>query len=134
MPVELAYTSTNSEFKESFDGFWGDVSKGDELPYLPKTMMSLNVGLNVDKVSTNISVKHTSKMRTTAGSGKTSGTNATDAQVLVDLGVRYALQDNISLSVGVKNLMDDDGIAARRPYGARPTMPRSLSLGVDYTF
>ena len=134
MPVELAYTSTNSEFKESFDGFWGDVSKGDELPYLPKTMMSLNVGLNVDKVSTNISVKHTSKMRTTAGSGKISGTNATDVQVLVDLGVRYALQDNISLSVGVKNLMDDDGIAARRPYGARPTMPRSLSLGVDYTF
>ena len=134
MPVELAYTSTNSEFKESFDGFWGDVSKGDELPYLPKTMMSLNVGLNVDKVSTNINVKHTSKMRTTAGSGKISGTNATDAQVLVDLGVRYALQDNISLSVGVKNLMDDDGIAARRPYGARPTMPRSLSLGVDYTF
>jgi hypothetical protein len=30
--------------------------------------------------------------------------------------------------------MDDDGIAARRPYGARPTMPRSFSLGVDYTF
>jgi Fe(3+) dicitrate transport protein len=108
--------------------------KGMNYLILPKTMMSLNVGLNIDKVSSNISVKHTSKMRTTAGSGKISGTNATDAQVLVDLGVRYALQDNMSLSIGVKNLMDDDGITARRPYGARPTMPRSLSLGVDYTF
>ena len=134
MPVELAYTNTKSEFKESFDGFWGDVSKGDELPYLPKSVMSLNLGLNVNKVSTNISVKHTSEMRTTAGSGEISGSDATDSQLLVDLGMRYALQDNISLSVGVNNLMDDNGIVARRPYGARPTMPRSFSLGVDYTF
>ena len=48
--------------------------------------------------------------------------------------MRYALQDNNTLSVGINNFMDDDGIAARRPYGARPTMPRSFSLGVDYTF
>jgi len=134
MPVELAYTNTNSEFKESFDGFWGDVSKGDELPYLPKTMLSLNLGLNVNKISTNVSVKHTSKMRTTAGSGDITGVNATDKQLLVDLGMRYALRNNISLSVGVKNLMDDNGVVARRPYGARPTMPRSFSLGMDYTF
>ena len=134
MPVELAYTNTNSEFKESFDGFWGDVSKGDELPYLPKTMLSLNLGLNVNKISTNVSVKHTSKMRTTAGSGDITGVNATDKQLLVDLGMRYALRNNISLSVGVKNLMDDNGVVARRPYVARPTMPRSFSLGMDYTF
>ena len=135
VPVELGLTNTNSEFTESFDdGFWGDVSKGDELPYLPKTMLSLNLGLNVDKVSTNVSLKHTSEMRTEAGSGSISGADATDSILIIDLGVNYLLQDNISLSFGVNNLTDDDGIVARRPYGARPTMPRSLSLGVDYTF
>ena len=55
--------------QESFDGFWGDVSKGDELPYLPDTMIALNLGLNVDKLSANISMKKTSEMRTVAGSG-----------------------------------------------------------------
>ena len=44
MPLELSWTSTNSEFQESFDGFWGEVSKGDELPYLPDTMISLILG------------------------------------------------------------------------------------------
>ncbi len=134
MPLELAWTNTSSEFQESFDGFWGDVSKGDELPYLPDTMIALNLGLNVDKISANISMKKTSEMRTVAGSGSISGSNATDEITIIDLGMRYALQDNVTLSVGINNFMDDDGIAARRPYGARPTMPRSFNLGVDYTF
>ena len=134
IPLELSWTSTNSEFQESFDGFWGEVSKGDELPYLPDTMIALNLGLTVDKLSANISMKKTSEMRTVAGSGRTSESNATDELTIIDLGLRYALQDNIRFSVGINNFMDDDGIAARRPYGARPTMPRSFSLGVDYTF
>ena len=134
MPLELSWTSTNSEFQESFDGFWGEVSKGDELPYLPDTMISLNLGLNVDKLSANISMKKTSEMRTVAGSGRIAESNATDEITIIDLGLRYALQDNIRLSVGINNFMDDFGIAARRPYGVRPTMPRSFSLGVDYTF
>ena len=134
MPFELAWTNTDSEFKESFDGFWGDVSQGDELPYLPDTMISLNLGLNVDKLSANISMKKTSEMRTVAGSGSISGSSATNELTIIDLGMRYALKDNITLSVGINNFMDDDGIVSRRPYGARPTMPRSYSLGVDYTF
>jgi len=134
MPLELSWTSTSSEFQESFDGFWGDVSKGDELPYLPDTMIALNLGLNVDKLSANISMKKTSEMRTVAGSGRIAVSNATDQLTIIDLAMRYDLQENIRLSFGVNNFMDDKGIAARRPYGARPTMPRSFSLGVDYTF
>lgn len=44
------------------------------------------------------------------------------------------MQPNLTLSFGLNNLLDDDAIVARRPYGARPTMPRNFSLGVDYTF
>ncbi len=135
MPLELSWTRTSSEFAESFDSdFWGDVSKGDELPYLPENMFAVNLGVNVDKISANLSLKHTSEMRTTAGSGSLVTGSKTDATTIIDLGLRYDLQSNIKLSLGVNNLMDDDGIVARRPYGARPTMPRSFSLGVDYTF
>ncbi|MEC7822169.1 MAG: TonB-dependent receptor, partial [Candidatus Neomarinimicrobiota bacterium] len=62
--LELAYTHTNTEFKESFDGdFWGNVSSGDELPYVPSDVLYLNVGMNMGIMSSNVSLKHTSEMR-----------------------------------------------------------------------
>ena len=134
LPIEIAYTKTNTEFKESFDGFWGDVSRGDELPYIPETMVSVNLGVNMDKTSVNIGLKHNSAARTTAGSGRLEDANSTDALTLIDLGVKHSLQNNITLSMGIKNLLDKDAVVARRPYGARPTMPRSINLGVNYNF
>ncbi len=134
LPIEIAYTKTNTEFRESFDGFWGDVSRGDELPYIPETMVSVNLGVNMDKTSVNIGLKHNSAARTTAGSGRLDDANSTDALTLIDLGVKHSLQNNITLSMGIKNLLDKDAVVARRPYGARPTMPRSISVGVNYNF
>ena len=134
LPIEIAYTKTNTEFRESFDGFWGDVSRGDQLPYIPETMVAVNLGANWDKTSVNVGLKYTSAARTTAGSGRLDDANSTDALTVIDLGVKYALQNNVTLSMGIKNLMDKDAVVARRPYGARPTMPRSITLGVNYNF
>ena len=134
LPIEIAYTKTNTEFRESFDGFWGDVSRGDELPYIPETMVSVNLGVNMDKTSVNIGLKHNSAARTIAGFGRLDDANSTDALTLIDLGVKHSLQNNITLSMGIKNLLDKDAVVARRPYGARPTMPRSISVGVNYNF
>ena len=134
-PLELAYTYTNTEFKESFDGdFWGDVSSGDELPYVPSDMLYLNVGVNAGLVSGNVSLKHTAKMRTTAGSGSLDESSFTDAFTVVDASVNYNLKNNVILSLHVKNLLNDNEVVARRPYGVRPTMPRTVSLGLSYTF
>ena len=112
LPIEIAYTKTNTEFRESFDGFWGDVSRGDELPYIPETMVSLNLGVNMDKTSVNIGLKHNSAARTTAGSGRLDDANSTDALTLIDLGVKHSLQNNITLSMGIKNLLDKDAVVA----------------------
>ena len=46
----------------------------------------------------------------------------------------YDLKNNVVLSLYIKNLLDDNGVVARRPYGVRPTMPRTVSLGLSYTF
>jgi Fe(3+) dicitrate transport protein len=137
LPIEISYTKTNTEFKESFttayEG-WPDVSSGDELPYIPETMVAVNLGANWDKTSVNVGLKHTSAMRTTAGSGRLDDASSTDALTVVDLSVKHALQSNVTLSVGVKNLLNKEAVVARRPYGARPTMPRSINFGVNYTF
>ena len=73
-------------------------------------------------------------MRTTAGSGRLTDANSTDALTIVDLGIKYALQSNLTLSMGVKNLLDKDAVVARSPYGARPTMPRSITFGINYIY
>ncbi len=135
IPVELAYTHTNTEFKESFDGdFWGDVSSGDELPYVPSDILYLNVGMNMGIMSSNVSLKHTSEMRTSAGSGSLDDAESTDALMIVDVATNFEVQNNMVLSLHIKNLFDENGVAARRPYGVRPSMPRAISLGLSYTF
>tara|TARA_B100000401_G_C52741834_1_gene688784 strand:+ start:1 stop:1014 length:1014 start_codon:yes stop_codon:yes gene_type:complete len=134
IPFEMSWTNTSSEFQESFDGFWGDVSKGDELPYIPDNIITLNLGLNVDKFSSNISMKKTPKMRTVAGSGRLLKSNSTDELTIIDVGMRYAFDDSITLSFNINNFLNDNSIAARRPYGVRPSMPRSLNIGVNYIF
>ncbi len=134
IPFEMSWTNTSSEFQESFDGFWGEVSKGDELPYIPDNLITLNLGLNVDKFSSNISLKKTPKMRTVAGSGKLLKSNSTDKLTIIDVGMRYAFDDSITLSFNINNFLNDNSIAARRPYGVRPSLPRSLNIGVNYIF
>ena len=134
IPFEMSWTNTSSEFQESFDGFWGEVSKGDELPYIPDNLITLNLGLNVDKFSSNISLKKTPKMRTVAGSGRLLKSNSTDALTIIDVGLRYAFDDSISLLFNINNFLNDNSIAARRPYGVRPSMPRSFNIGVNYIF
>ena len=134
IPFEMSWTKTNSEFQESFDGFWGKVLKGDELPYIPDNLITFNLGLNVEKFSSNISLKKTPKMRTVAGSGRLFKSNSTDELTIIDVGMRYAFDNSVTLSFNINNFLNDNSIAARRPYGVRPSMPRSLNIGVNYIF
>ena len=134
IPFEMSWTNTNSEFQESFDGFWGKVLKGDELPYIPDNLITFNLGLNVEKFSSNISLKKTPKMRTVAGSGRLFKSNSTDELTIIDVGMRYAFDNSVTLSFSINNFLNDNSIAARRPYGVRPSMPRSLNIGVNYIF
>ena len=134
IPFEMSWTNTNSEFQESFDGFWGKVLKGDELPYIPDNLITFNLGLNVEKFSSNISLKKTPKMRTVAGSGRLFKSHSTDELTIIDVGMRYAFDNSVTLSFNINNFLNDNSIAARRPYGVRPSMPRSLNIGVNYIF
>ena len=134
IPFEMSWTNTNSEFQESFDGFWGKVLKGDELPYIPDNLITFNLGLNVEKFSSNISLKKTPKMRTVAGSGRLFKSNSTDELTIIDVGMRYAFDNSVTLSFNINNFLNDNSIAARRPYGVRPSMPQSLNIGVNYIF
>jgi Fe(3+) dicitrate transport protein len=138
VPVSLTYTYTYAEFlttfETDFDG-WGDVVyAGDELPYLPTHQAALNVGLVEKRWSTYLNLSYADEMRTQAGQGPIPDDEKTDARLLVDLTANYSVHRNVRFYVQVRNLTDEIYVAARRPAGIRPGLPRTLSAGLAWKF
>lgn len=137
MPIGLTYTHTASEFKQSFNSqfnMWGNVSAGDELPYLPDQQVALTLGLENTNWQVNLLVKYTSEMLEASGTGVTLSGQKTDDLVVVDLSAAYDISDKSSVYLKADNLFDEIGIVSRRPYGARPSKPQMFFAGYKYRF
>lgn len=134
-PVSLAYTWTDAEFKSDFsDGFWGDVTSGDSLPYLPRHQLNLIVGVAGDRWGVDMDVNYVSSTRTEAGSGPIPEDVKVGGRVVLDLSARYQVTDMVGLFGAVENLADNSYAVARRPLGLRPGKPQTFMAGVTVTF
>jgi Fe(3+) dicitrate transport protein len=58
----------------------------------------------------------------------------TQALTIVDMAASYELGGMGNIYFKLDNLLDDQKIVSRRPYGARPSKPRSASIGYQYSF
>lgn len=136
-PVKLTYTWTDSEFKNSFTSPRPDLSHvrvGDALPYLPEHQLTLKAAVTQFNWRAALAIKYVAEMRTQAGSGEPSAAERTDAQTVVDLSFDYQLTDKRQLYLTVQNLFNDESIVARRPFGARPGKPLTLTAGFKMNF
>ena len=135
-PFSLKYTwTTEAEFKSAFDsnfGPWGEVEVGDELPYIPEHQMRLTAGLEHERFNVNLAANFIGKMRTQAGQGAFLPEESIDSHVIVDFLASYSFTENLATYVKVDNLLDETYIAARRPAGVRPGLPRTAYLGITY--
>ncbi len=137
IPLRVSYTYTEAEFKNRFKsdfGPWGTVEPGFELPYLPRHQVATSIGLEWMKYAANLSAKYVGKTRTEAGTGDFIPSLSTDARLVLDLSLDYALTPKNKVFVSVRNLTDEIYIAARRPAGIRPGLPRTLLFGVKSEF
>ncbi len=133
LPFELSYTLSRAEFEHSFSSSfeaWGDVSKGDILPYLPKHKLSLDMGFQTKNWDTFIRLSYTSRMRFVAGQERLNNSNSTDDPLLISLSSSYQLTSKFNLFAKVDNLTDQVYIVANRPFGLRPGAPRRGSVGI----
>jgi Fe(3+) dicitrate transport protein len=73
-------------------------------------------------------------MRTKAGQGDVSRLETTDAHWLVDLAAHYRLLSGLELFAELRNATAEVYVAARRPAGARPGLPRTAVFGVAVDF
>ncbi len=137
VPLEVTYTYTESAFQSDFvAGFsqWGTVSKGDELPYLPENVLTLELGYEIEDWSMELATQYISEMRETAGNGAIAENERIDDRITLDLVGQHYYNDALKFQLKVANLTDEVDIVSRRPFGARPNRPRSVELGFQYLF
>ncbi len=137
LPVSLVYSYTDARFQNSFesdfDG-WGQVIAGDGLPYIAKNKFSFSMALEHRKFDFNISGRFADKMRTVPGQGPIPENEKTDAFFIIDSGATYYITTKLSVFVNGTNLTNKIYLAARRPAGLRPGLPRALNIGLKATF
>jgi len=135
-PLSLVYTwTTEAEFENAFDsnyGPWGEVEVGDEIPYIPEHQFRLTGGVEYAAFRMNIAANYVGDMRTQAGQGPVDPQQSIESHIVWDLTAAWDFSENLSTYIKVDNLFDETYIAARRPSGARPGLPRAAYLGLTY--
>ncbi len=133
LPVTLGYTLTNTEFLNSFgsdEDLWGEVTAGDELPYIPKHQLNATVSLEHSKFELNLSGRYNGEFRTMAGSGPIPAEELVPSNFVLDFAGKYNYNQNISLTLNVLNMLDETYAVARVPAGLRPGHPFGIFAGI----
>lgn len=137
VPVMANYTWTHGEFAESFssaDPIFGDVEKGDEMPYLPKHQWRLSGALEHANGGVHLAANYVAAMREQAGTGPLDELLHAQSLFTVDAGATLSMGQPFALYANINNLFDQQRIMSHRPFGARPNAPRWVQAGIKAKF
>ena len=141
LPLNVTYTYTKTDFQNSFtdkSGVFtdanGQVEEGDELPYVPVHRLNVKTGVHAEKWQLNLSALYQGEMRDKAGQGTIADADKIDAYLVLDLAVNYKVKPELALYGTVDNLLGNEYTVAAQPMGYRPGKPRTVQLGVKYSF
>jgi Fe(3+) dicitrate transport protein len=136
LPFNANYTFTNATFRTDFEssfGPWGSVSKGDEIPFIPKHQFNAGLSFDYNNFSANLNTNYSPQMRTVAGSGSFDPAASTDSYFVIDLSSSYGITENVDLFMNIRNLLNETYIVSDRPSGVRPGLPRTVLGGLRFT-
>lgn len=136
-PIEVAYTVTASKFLHAFRSElagWGDVEENDALPYLPTHQLTVTGGVKHPRGQVDVTVRYRGESRDIAGQGPIPDDVRAEAVLTVDLSAHARIRPWAELYATVSNLLDEQVIVSRRPYGARPNPPRMIAVGYKARF
>jgi Fe(3+) dicitrate transport protein len=137
LPVTAAYTLTRSSFQHSFQSDfagWGQVMKGDELPYLPHHQVALQATLVAPRWEVSAGGSWRGAARDLPGQGEMPAGERIPSLLTLDVTAHARLRAYAELYVTCSNLLDEQAIVARRPYGVRPNAPRLIAVGYKARF
>ena len=137
LPISFGYTYTDTEFQNSFgstDDLWGEVTKGDELPYIAKHQFNTSIGLEHASFELNINGRLNGAFRTTAGTEDITDENGVTSNFILDFSGKYHLNKNLSITGNIINLLDETYAVSRVPAGLRPGHPFGAYAGLEFRF
>ena len=135
LPFQVSYTYTDTEMKNAFDSnAWGTVHVGDEIPYIYKHALNVQLGAEYKRVDATVNVRYNSDMRTTPGQGSIAESERVPAHVIIDASAHWRPTDRLTLSVNAINLADKTYITSRHPSGLRAGHPFGIFGGFTYRF
>ena len=129
MPLTFSYTYLDATFDSDIADtiFFGDVSKGDPLPYIPNHQFLASIGFQTGRFGSYLNANYVDQTCVRASCGEF---ETTDNILTLDISANYQFSEHINFYGRVNNLTDDQSIVARHPYGARPNLGRTAGLGI----
>ena len=137
LPATVSYTFSQGQFLNTFesqDPIYGEVTAGDDIPYLPPHQLSMTLALEHAVAGVNGSFNYVARMREVAGSGALDDAWATDEQVWLDVGVYTRPFPWLTFYANCRNVTGAQNLVGRRPYGARVNAPRWVQIGAKAEF
>ncbi len=136
-PLTFSYTLTDTRFDSDFDSddsIFGEVQKGDEIPYIPRNQFNMTAALEGERFNVSLSGRYTSAFRTQAGTGEIPPEYKIRSNFIVDAAARYFFTKRITFSLNVMNMFNAAYEVSRTPAGLRPGAPFMFNAGVGYRF
>jgi Fe(3+) dicitrate transport protein len=133
LPLLFSYTWMNAEFESDIDDseYFGDVRKGDAVPYVPDHQAFLSLGLEKGNWSAYVSANYSDSVCTLASCG---AFETTESSTVFDLGFHYRISSSLEVYSVLENLTAQLDIVSRQPYGARPSKDRTWAVGARLEF
>lgn len=135
LPLQLSYTYTDTEMRNSFESHsWGNVVRGDEIPYIFKHALNMQLGIEYKWFYANIGARYNSDMRTSPGQGTIAEREKVPANLILDASVNVLVNKYLMLRLNAINLTNRVYLTSRHPAGLRAGHPFGIYAGANVQF
>ena len=135
LPLQLSYTYTDTEMRNSFESHsWGNVVRGDEIPYIFKHALDMQLGIEYKWFYANIGARYNSDMRTSPGQGTIAEREKVPANLILDASVNVLVNKYLTLRLNAINLTNRVYLTSRHPAGLRAGHPFGIYAGANVQF
>lgn len=135
LPLQVSYTYTDTEIRNSFESHsWGNVARGDEIPYIFKHALNMQLGIECKWFYANIGARYNSDMRTSPGQGTIAEREKVPANPIFDASLNVFVNKYLTVRLNAINLTNRVYLTSRHPAGLRAGHPFGIYAGANVQF
>lgn len=135
LPLQVSYTYTDTEIRNSFESHsWGNVVRGDEIPYIFKHALNMQLGIECKWFYANIGARYNSDMRTSPGQGTIAEREKVPVNLIFDASLNVFVNKYLTVRLNAINLTNRVYLTSRHPAGLRAGHPFGIYAGANVQF